>query len=252
MVAGGWSISPLIDDATGPHVHPVIHRYLPAAVEVVRRQGIELSLGTFEELAAVNAANRRSWTPLSPAFDPACGRLAADNAFCILGRDAGGEVAATQAVRVYDWRRSNFHDEAESLRLFYAEPERMRSAAESVTVTAAAAKRVSGIVAYSGAGWYRPDFRHGRLSGLLPRISRALTLLRFPVDFTTAIMHEKAVATGLIARSGHRNVDWEVRTRNFRAGDGRCAFLWLSRSEILDDLQVAALGASEVDVGVLE
>ena len=252
MAAAGRSIPPLINVARGPRVHPVIRRYLPAAVEAVLGQGIELSFGTFEELTAVNARNRQSWTPLSPAFDPACARLAAANAFCILGRNDAGEVVATQAVRVYDWRRSSFHDEAESMRLFYAEPERMRAASESVTVTAAAAKRVTGLVAYSGAGWYRPDFRHGRLSALLPRISRAITLLRFPVDFTTAIMHEKAVATGLIARSGHRNVDWEVRTRNFRAGDGRCAFLWLSRSEILDDLRVAARGAPVVDAGVLE
>lgn len=253
MAAARRSISSHFDVTMQPGVRPVVGRYLPAAVEAVRRHGIELSLATFEELVATNVGNRSSWTPLTPVFDPACNDLTSDNAFCVLGRNGQGEVVATQAVRVFDWRGSTFHEEAESMRLFYADPGRMRADGEGVTVTAPAARRVSGMVAYSGAGWYRPDFRHGRLSGLLPRISRALTVARFPVDYTTAVMHENAVATGLIARSGHRNVDWEVRTRNFRAGNGRCAFLWLSRADILDDLEIAALGvAPEVDGDVLQ
>ena len=252
MADPGRSISSFAEASCGQGLHPAIVRYLRGAIAAVREQGVELGFGSFEELARTNASNRRSWARLTPAFDPACSRLSAQEAFCILGRDRAGDVVATQAVRVYDWRQTTFHDEAESMRLFYADPARMRAQGEGVIVTASAAKAVSGFVAYSGAGWYRPDHRHGRLSSLLPRISRAVTLALFSVDFTAAIMHESAVKTGLIARSGHRNVDWEVRTRNFRAGDGRCAFLWLSRSEMLDDLAGAAQGVPEVDAGVLE
>ncbi|KAB2847958.1 MAG: hypothetical protein F9K44_12110 [Hyphomicrobiaceae bacterium] len=251
MTTNCQSFPQLADVARRPGVHPAASRYLPRAIEAVARHGVELSFGSFETLAETNIENRNSWSPLSPAFDPGCNEITPASSFCILGRNRLGDVVATQAVRIFDWRSSTFHDEATSMRLFYADPDRMRAEGESVTITAAAAKGVSGVVAYSGAGWYHPDYRHGLLSGLVPRISRAVTLASFAIDFTTAIMHEEVVAKGLIGRSGHRNVDWEIRTSNFRAGNGRCAFLWLSADEIIDDLQAALRTASEVDVRAL-
>ena len=134
--------------------------------------------------------------------------LTRDNAYCILGRNAAGEVVASQAARVYEWPQTSFYDEVTSMRLFYRDPESMRVAGEEVRVTALATRHITGTVAYSGAGWYRPDHRGGLLSNLIPRISRALTLAQWGVAFTTAIMHETVVAKKLIARSGHRNVHY--------------------------------------------
>ena len=93
-----------------------------AADTEARRRGVLLSFAAMDELVATNKANSATWRPLLPIFDPECGRFDAESAFCLLGRNDAGEVVLTQAARFFDWRDTSFHDEATSLRLFYADP----------------------------------------------------------------------------------------------------------------------------------
>jgi hypothetical protein len=83
---------------------------------------VTLSFATLDDLVVINRGNRDTWLPLIPIFDPAMGGTTAETGFVLLGRNSAGEVVATQAARLYDWPATCFHDEAASLRMFYADP----------------------------------------------------------------------------------------------------------------------------------
>src|SRR5262249_60100760 len=68
-----------------------------------RARGVTLSFASMQDLMFVNEANRDAWGPVFPGFDPAYNDLTPKNSFCLLGRNAGGEIVATQAGRFYDW-----------------------------------------------------------------------------------------------------------------------------------------------------
>jgi hypothetical protein len=155
----------------------VIRRFLRLGEQEALRRGISLSFATFDELLAVNEQNTDSWRPLVGVFDPRLNMLEPSSSYCILGRNELGEVVSAQAARLYDWRLTNFHDEATSLRFIYKSPEQDKRPGENITVTAKVAKGLGGRVVFSGAGWYRRDHRNTGLSTVLPRVARAYTFL---------------------------------------------------------------------------
>ena len=220
----------------------------------LRERGVTLSFASFEQLVEVNAANSETWHPLIPLFHPKNGPLPPDRAFCLLGRNAAGDVIATQAARLYDWPATSFYYEAESLRLFYAEPARSKQPGERCVVTAPSTRFVSGKVVFSGGGWYRRDHRKQGLATLLPRISRALAFTRWDSDYTVSIMAEKVIAGGMAERCGYTNVDWDLTLFDSPVGNVRCAFVWMERQQLLSDLRdsLARLGAAQVDPRVDE
>jgi predicted nucleic acid-binding Zn ribbon protein len=227
----------LISEITVEHgPHDILGPFFLRANTAARERGITLSLGTFEELVATNVANTSSWHPLIPLFDPKYGPLPADKAFCILGTNDEGEVVATQAARLYQWPSTSFHYEAESLRLFHADPARTKRPTERCVVTAESAKFVSGNVVFSGGGWYRRDYRKLELSTILPRISRALAFTRWNSDYTVSIMAEKVIKGGMAERCGYTNVDWDLSLFDSPVGTVRCAFVWMERVQLLQDL----------------
>ena len=134
-------LRPLLSDITVEHgPADLLGRFFLKADTAARQRGITLSFAPMQDLVEVNRRNRETWRPLLPLFDPASGGITDDNSFCILGRNAKGEVVATQAARLYDWADTSFHEEAASLRLFYADPARLKSEREQVEVTAPAAQ----------------------------------------------------------------------------------------------------------------
>ena len=119
--------------------------------------------------------------------------MLSQEAFCLIGRNRVGETVATHAVRLYDWASTSFAEEAESLRLFYADPTRMKYPNETCRVSAAAAHDVTGRVAYSGAAWVRPDYRGRSLALVLPRLAKAYAFTRWRPDFIVSWMTEAAI-----------------------------------------------------------
>ncbi len=212
-----------------------IKSFLRKAIGAVSARGLRLSFEPLDELARVNAANRESWRPLIPLFDTQHG-IASDRAFCLVGRNIEGEIVATQAARVYDWQSTNFQDEAQSLRLFYARPENSKLANETCEVTAPNARNITGQVVFSGGGWYRPDYRKQWLSGLLPRISRVLAHAHWGSNFTISIMAEAVINGGMAARCGYTNVEYAVMLRGGPVGDVRCALVWMATQQLQSDL----------------
>jgi hypothetical protein len=232
------ALRPLLSDITVEH-GPVdlIGRLFLKADTAARRRGVTLSFAPMQDLMRVNRANPETWRPLLPLFDPACGGITDDNAFCILGHNAKGEVVATQAARLYDWQNTSFHEEASSLRLFYAEPERLKGKDEQVEVTAPVARQLSGAVIFAGGIWYRPDYRNIGLPYILPWLSRTYAYTRWQHDFSLSIMAEEVYKRGMARRSGYSKVDWEVwlrRTPVDPDGEIRCALVYMDSNELLD------------------
>ncbi len=205
-----------------------------AADALCRRAGIELSLGNFDDLAAVNLANRAQWYPLMPPFDPACCRIPARDTFCLLGHNEKGECVTAHAARLFHWADTCFTDEAESLRLFYDDPERQRRPGETIAVSAPYARRVTGEVVYSGAAWVRPDYRGRTLAHIIPRIAKAYAHARWKPDYIVSWMTEPTFKRGLIRHVGYTTVDWAVEMRNSILDEMRFAFLSMQPQCVLD------------------
>jgi hypothetical protein len=234
----GRRLRPLLSDITVEH-GPVdlIGRLFLKADTAARARGITLSFAPMQDLMDINRANPETWRPLLPLFDPACGGITDDNAFCILGRNGKGEIVATQAARLYRWEDTSFHEEASSLRLFYAEPERLKLKDEQVEVTAPAARQLTGAVIFAGGIWYRPDYRGRGLPYILPWLCRTYAYTRWKHDFSLSIMAEEVYKRGMAQRSGYSKADWEVwlrRTPVDPDGDIRCALVYMDSGELLD------------------
>jgi len=215
----------------------VLGRAILAAEQLARAKGVTLSFATAQELLAVNEANRATWLPLISVFDVRFNVFDGANAFFILGRDAAGDVVACQAGRLYQMEDTNFKDECESLRLFYREPDAMKLPGEKWVVSALAAKGTVGRVAFSGAAWYRRDFRGLGLVEYLPRLSRALAKGLWDTDITVTVMAEYNVKKSVYPRNGYRNAEWAVEATNGRMGTLRYAYLWSKSAEMVEDLE---------------
>ena len=225
----------------------VLGPFFLMAEEAARERGVHLSFAPLDALREANEQNRDSWRPLIPIFDPRYGGFTAETGFCILGRNDAGEIVATQAARRYDLLDRNFFDIVTSLRLLYPDPaepfargERWYAEGDAAT----AAKKVSGTVTFSGAGWFRPDYRGRFPSAILPRISRALAYTRWNTDFTTSMMADGVVKGGFAQKCGYTNVAWHVRSENAVVGDLRLAFVWMDSGQLLSDLRKISSGMS--------
>lgn len=215
----------------------ILGRVILATEQLALAKGVHLSFATAEELLAVNEANRETWLPLISVFDPRFNDLDQRNVFVILGRDAAGDVVACQAARLYAWEHTSFKDECEGLTMFYRDPDAMKLPGEEWTVSALAAKGASGRVVFSGAAWYRRDYRRIGLVEWLPRLSRALAKGLWDTDLTVTVMAESTFGKGVYPRNGYRNAEWAVEAINGRMGTLRYAFLWSKSAEMIEDLE---------------
>jgi hypothetical protein len=246
---------PFLSDITVEHGPlDLLGRFFLKADTAARQRGITLSFAPLQELVEANRRNHQTWRPLLPLFDPASGGITDEDSFCIVGRNPKGDVVATQAARLYRWDNTTFHEEAQSLRLFYADPAPRRKADERVDVTAPAAKRITGRVVFAGGAWYRPDYRGRQLAQIFTRISRAYAYTRWKHDFHTSIMAEDVCKGGMPQRSGYTRIDWEVmlrRTVVHPDGDVRCGLTWMDSGEFFDGIaDFVTRFDTQVDVGV--
>ncbi len=218
-----------------------------------RKRGVVLEFCTPQDLVAANEANRKSWLPLVPMFDPKYGVICGDNSFSILGRNARGEVVTANSIIKYDWPETDFVEEATSLRLFYADPDSMQQPGEQCTITSSLARSIRGRAAFSGAAWVRPDYRGLGLSEYLPRFIKAYAASQWSLDCIFGMMAEAVEKRGLAPRFGYDNIDWEARWLNSVVGNLRLAILWTDVEYLMRDLRsVLAGAAAQIDGEVFE
>jgi hypothetical protein len=216
----------------------LLGRFFLMADTAARDRGVTLYFASLQELVDVNRANPDSWMPLLPLFDPELGGVTAETGFVILGRDKEGEVVATQAARFYDWTSSTLFEEARSLRMFYAAPETAVARGDRCEIAAPVAAAISGRVVFSGAGWYRRDYRKKGLARILPRISRAYAFTRWNADFTISFMGDGVLTGGMAERAGYTMVapscvDFAISP----TGTLRCNLVWMPNQELVADLE---------------
>jgi len=225
----------------------LLEDFFYVAEQAARARGVRLRLRSdLGALVDFNARERRHWYRISPLFDPGFSNVSPQNSFWIEGRDDAGDIVATQACRRFHWSGTTLGEECRSLRLFYADPARMAAPGETCAMTAPSARSIAGRVAYSGSGWYRPDFRGRELSAILPRISRACALARWGTDTTISFVEDVLIEKGVVARYGYRRVEHAIAWRGRGGGDLTMAVLTMPRSELIADLVAFLSGALEL------
>ena len=231
----------------------LLGRFFLKAEQAARQRGVFLSFDTFENLLEANERNRTNWRALIPVFNPKNGGLTAANSFCILGRNREGEIVAAHAGRLYRWPNTTYYEEATTLRLFYTDPHTMKCPGEECDVTAQATRHITGDVVFSGAAWYRPDYRGCNLSAILPKLGKAYALTRWNPDSIVSMMVEDVYQRGFAPRFGYNNVDWEILMRNSALGNVRLAFVWTNTQHLIDELsQFSTRFPTEIDPRVLK
>lgn len=128
-----WSTSRLLDKLAidyGPR--ELLARLFITAAEDALSVGVALEFGKPQDLVDVNKANRASWLPLTTSFHPDYCEINEQNAVVFLGRNRSDEIVMTYAIKLLEWSETTFKREAESLRFFYANPERDKAMVSSV------------------------------------------------------------------------------------------------------------------------
>lgn len=211
-------------------------RFFLKADTALRQRGISLSFGTFDELLETNQRNRDSWLALAPTFSREFATFDPATSGCLIGRNSTGDVVLTHATRFYDWQDTNFHEQAENMRLWYDDPDTSKLPGEYCRVTAPSAKSLNGRIAFSGAVWYRPDFRGLGLPLIMSRVIRAYGHARWRSELSVSIMSNKVIGAGMRGKTGHHHQEWAVEWLNSRLANMTFALVWLDQFELVDEL----------------
>lgn len=205
----------------------------------IRELGIYLSVShDLEELAEVNARNRKDSPALLPMFDVRLGGITRENAFWLRGVNEQGEVVLTSAARLYLWSTTSLADELRSLRFFYNDPAVQSRPGEACTVFSEAASAIGGRVSYGGAIWVRSDYRGLGLAHTAPRLARAYALTQWYPDFALGMVQTRNVTGNKAAQTyGWPNVDTGFRwTGSEVTPTLDVALGWFTRDQIASDL----------------
>lgn len=211
-----------------------------------REKGVIVSYATFDELVAVNKTNTASWSPLLPIFDPAVSAVGPENGNVLIGRNSSGEVVYTQAVRHFDLTGTLLKDELESLRVLYRDPEASRVPGEAVEVSAPIASVPREDALFTGAQWYRPDYRKKGLLPLATVLTRCIYIARWDPGFAYSFCAPAVVRGGVPATARMRS-EWGVTMINtpvLRNGTIPAALIWSNAQDMLEVLQDYAAGRS--------
>lgn len=201
--------------------------------KAARRMGIRLRLRhDFGELLYANKQQIHlgNWYRLADYFNPEYTDLCPENSYWISGENESGEIILTQAGRIYYWPESSL--EKEALMMFYAG----RDEGRCCTVTAPAAKSITGVVFCAGSHWIRPDFRGRRFSHLLARLGRAYALSRWPVDWAVGLVAPVLVQKGVASGYGYKHASHSIFFPASPWGDIEFVVSYLTTIESYEDL----------------
>lgn len=216
----------------------LVSRFLIKAVSAAAHRGVYLEMGTFDEYLEINRANLASWRPLATSWRTDIGGADDRSGYVLIGRDARGAAVATSAAKHLDWSATNFKAEAESLRLFYADPERDSQPGEACFVSAPNAAEIRGRVLHSGGVWYRPDYRGRQLAQIIPRIGRVYANARWDIENVFAYVSAENTKTGFEKRTGYSDITRWITLRDspsYPGQDVRLVLLRMQEQELWQD-----------------
>jgi hypothetical protein len=213
-----------------------IGRFLLAAEAMVRSHGITLSFARTSELRELQENNAKSWPLLAPWMNAKFAALDDDNSYCLLGRNAAGQLVASQGGRIYRLGDRSLKTIVDDHSLIYGRPTLPQGNDPYVTLTAPIAAHLTGTIVYSGALWVAPEHRGNRLAALLPRISRAYALGKFGTETTFCVVSDQIAESPLFAMYGYT-----LREPGFSLWEGDKKFytaslLWMPESQLVADM----------------
>ncbi len=169
--------------------------------------GIQITLKTdFTKLKRVSDGCEK--LPLTPMFDPGKSVVGPANGFWMHGVDMAGETVLLQAARLYDLDDTTVALHHQSLRMFYAEPQRHAEAGEACLCEAPATHVMTGRVCYHGELWLKggpTGYRGKGMTRIVPRLLMALVLYRWSPDYLFGMAQPGICLKGVGARYGYRN-----------------------------------------------
>ncbi len=183
-----------------------LSRFVLAADKAARRKGVFLRIRhDFDELIYANRqyTARGAWYPLLDGFNPERSDMTPEDSFWVSGEDENGEIVVTAACRIYDWAGTSLAEQARAV--WYG-----RDEGQACVVTAEAAAQITGLVAWGGASWVRPDFRGRHLSYLIPRVLKSYSCSRWPIQSLFCFMGAENAKRGLAASYGHKNLSYSI------------------------------------------
>ena len=217
---------------------PLLARFVLEADKAARAAGIYLRIrNDFDTLTRLNQEQvaRGNWYPLIDMFNPEKSAVSPENAFWVSGENEQGEIVCTNAARIHYWPGTTLEDEA--VAMLYG-----RDEGQPCTITAEAAKTITGVVQVHGATWVRPDCRGRGLSHLLPRVCRAYGPSRWPIDWVMALITMAHYRNGIAFSYGARHFSASVVYPELHFGE--LVLAYSARDEVYDDL--ASYLASEL------
>lgn len=206
------------------------------SIDHLRAQGITFLFHS--DLAQLREFNQRSiadgWFPLMPMFD--CAKFPVGQAIWIEGVNEFGETVMTVAVRLY--RLESLAEEITSLRLFYHDPTTGALAQERCICKAPSAFQLGGLVACSGAGWARPDYRGKGFATHVPRMVHGLACLLWQPQYIICLAEPVMVEKGMVPIYGFPRDEFGVHwLGSATEGNLDLCLLWMTREECLADLE---------------
>lgn len=225
----------LLDALTVEHgPRDIIVPLLLRANMVARTLGLKVRIrNDLETLVALNErelgkGQAGNWFRLVNMLLPEYG-ASAENAYWLSGETRDGEIVFTLGGRIYHWPETTLHDEARLM--FYGG----RDAGQKCIITAALARKITGLVQCAAGMWIRPDYRKLRLTPLISRIGRAYVASRWPVDWSF-ILCQPDVDPRMIAAYGFPPADHSIFFPGSPWGDLTLAVTAMTRQQAYDDL----------------
>ena len=221
-------------------------RFILAADRAVRRRGVFLRIRRdFDELLYANRqyTARGSWFPLADGFNPERAELTPENAFWISGENAEGEIVVTVASRLIDLSGTSLAEQARAV--WYG-----KDSGQPCIVTAPVAWEISGIVNWGGSLWVRPDFRGRHLAYLMPRVVKAYSCSRWPIERLFCFVHLEAIKRGIAPSYGHQHLSYSVEYPG--SGHSEMAIAYTMLGEFYAELANFMANGGDIEVGDID
>lgn len=247
--AKGHSRSSFLADLKIDHGPPgLLGRFFLAAENAVRDRGVVLSFASLEQSAMLHDAQTKNWAVFPPMLDTRLAHISEDMSYCLLGRNARGQVVCCQGGRIYDLDGRSLADIVNDQSFVYGDGGQPKDSQPVCAISAPSASTITGRFVYSGALWVHPDWRGQRLAGILPRISRAYALARWNTAYTFAFVSNSVANSPLLKLYGYKNVEPAFHFENLGPGHVDGCLLWMDAAALAADLvDFMATGLAKID-----
>ncbi|WP_157089232.1 GNAT family N-acetyltransferase [Oceanibaculum pacificum] len=216
-----------------------IQRVISVYLEELDRLGLALTVETDMSGWATVMRSAPQMSAVNPTFDPSQSHLHPGNSFW-LRVTYGSETIACIANRLFI--TEDYLNLKRSLRLWYdLKPVLIREPLN--VVIGDHVPHISGRVGHHGGLWVHPSWRGNGLAGFLPRLTRALSMRHFDVDWHCGIALKAIADRGLPLKAyGYPHMDLCVQGFFPVTGKHEDIYMgWITRPEMLMQMEETAL-----------